>query len=180
MSRLHASCFGLATILFVLSCADIGEAQLLRGRRASAATVLTSNVQPGDFEGAVQDSVVQKLVPEDMVVQKFPIEDWVVQKSAVQVVYAQPVSVRYIQHCPFRKYGCGAPVEAVLVVMNPCSGCAVNVPVCLPACCVDAPAVAARPGLFGRQIVVYDWSCGYSIRFVFDRYGGLTVHYYGT
>ena len=179
MLRPHAFRFGLAALVVVLCCADIVEAQLLRGRRAGA-TVLTSNVQPVDLQGAVQDSVFQKLVAEETVVQKSPIQDWVVQKSAVQVVYAQPCSVRYIQHCPFRKYGCGAPVEAILMVSNPCSGCAVNVPVCLPACCVDAPAVSARPALFGRQIVAYEWCCGYSIRFVFDRFGDLTVHYYGT
>ncbi|UUO05674.1 hypothetical protein M4951_20145 [Blastopirellula sp. J2-11] len=73
---------------------------------------------------------------------------------------------------------CAPPVKMVLVVEKPCTSCAFEVPVCVPACCKRAPTVCSHPGIFGRTIVEYDWCCGFHIRMVFTRCGDLIVHSY--
>jgi hypothetical protein len=92
--------------------------------------------------------------------------------------------ISYKQHHPRRKVCCNSclpPVSTVLMVKDPCvCGCLVPVPVCLPACCTGEPTVCAHPGIFGRTVVEYDWCCGYRLRLVFDKHGGLTVHSYGS
>jgi hypothetical protein len=67
--------------------------------------------------------------------------------------------VRYRQRL-FRRHGCGdcgPAVTTLLRVIDPCRCCAVEVPVCLPACCQDAPSVCSRRGLLGRRVVDYTW-----------------------
>jgi hypothetical protein len=69
--------------------------------------------------------------------------------------------------------------QVVLQVPDYCCCCLVEVPVCVPACCTEAPSICSHKGLFGRDVVEYSWCCGYSIKVVFDRCGDVTVHYYG-
>ncbi|MCC9604349.1 hypothetical protein LOC68_00480 [Blastopirellula sp. JC732] len=73
---------------------------------------------------------------------------------------------------------CEPPVKMVLVVEKPCTDCAFEVPVCVPACCTDAPKVCAHDGIFGRKVVEYEWCCGFHIRMVFTHCGDLIVHSY--
>ena len=73
--------------------------------------------------------------------------------------------------------GCNSTIKTILQVQNPCTGCAVDVPVCLPACCSGVPEVCGDRGLFGRDIVWYDWCCGFSVKVTFKKSGDLIVTY---
>ncbi len=73
---------------------------------------------------------------------------------------------------------CAPPIQTVLAVPDgSCCQCAVEVPVCIPACCVDAPQVDIRRGLLGRARVLYRWCCGFEVEVVFCGNGNLIVHY---
>lgn len=89
--------------------------------------------------------------------------------------------IEYRNHCrPVRKgdFLCAPPIQTVLAVPDgsSCQG-AVEVPVCIPACCTDAPRVEARRGLLGRTRVLYRWCCGFEVEVVFCGNGDLIVHY---
>lgn len=72
------------------------------------------------------------------------------------------------------------PVKTVLKVVNPCTCCTVDVPVCLPACCEGTPSVCARCGIIlCRSVVTYDWCCGYRVVVRFNACGDVTVVYRG-
>lgn len=73
---------------------------------------------------------------------------------------------------------CEPPIKTILVVEKPCTSCAFEVPVCLPACCTGAPQVCSRPGILGRKIVEYQWCCGFRVKMVFTHCGDLIVHSY--
>ena len=74
---------------------------------------------------------------------------------------------------------CQPPINMILQVKEPCGCCLIDVPVCVPGCCAGVPEVQCRRGLFGRQIVTYDWCCGNHLKIVMTRHGDLTVHYFG-
>lgn len=77
--------------------------------------------------------------------------------------------------------GCEPPIQLMLAVKDPCvCDCFVDVAICLPACCTDVPKVCNRRGLLGRDVVEYEWCCGYRVRVVFDRHGDVMVHSYGS
>jgi hypothetical protein len=73
---------------------------------------------------------------------------------------------------------CAGMAEMVLAVKNPCSCCTVEVPVCVPVCCVDVPCVDSRCGLFGRGIVEYSWECGFRVLVVINKHGDVRVTYF--
>ena len=73
--------------------------------------------------------------------------------------------------------GCPTPLNTVLQVKNPCTCCVVDVPVCLPGCCNSAPTVCCHRGLFGREIVDYDYCCGFRVRVALTRCGDINVSY---
>ena len=76
---------------------------------------------------------------------------------------------------------CVEPYTTMLQVTDPCTCCPIEVPVCVPGCCTDAPCVSCRRGLFGRTITEYTWCCGYRVRIVLStRRSTLTVHTYGS
>ena len=75
--------------------------------------------------------------------------------------------------------GCEAPVKTTIKVVNPCTCCPVEIPVCLPACCTGCPQVTSRCGLLCRGVVHYDWCCGFSVTVRFDRCGDAVVIYRG-
>ena len=74
---------------------------------------------------------------------------------------------------------CEPPVETVLKVKDPCTCCDVDVAVCLPACCKGEPKVCAGVGIFGRDVVEYQWCCGYSVKVAFKHSGDLIVTTWG-
>jgi len=52
------------------------------------------------------------------------------------------------RHCgPKLCCNCDPPKEIVLKVKDPCTGCVVEVPICLPACCEGEPEVCYGRGL---------------------------------
>ncbi len=75
--------------------------------------------------------------------------------------------------------GCEPPVKTTLKVVNPCTCCTVEIPVCLPACCEGCPQISSRPGLLCQSVVHYDWCCGFSVTVRFDRCGDAVVIYRG-
>lgn len=84
------------------------------------------------------------------------------------------------RHCgPKLCCTCDPPKEIVLKVEDPCTGCVVDVPICLPACCKGEPEVCYGTGLFCRDVVTYDWCCGFSVKVVFRKRGDLLVKTWG-
>lgn len=75
--------------------------------------------------------------------------------------------------------GCQPPVPTVLSVKNPCTGCPVDISLCLPACCTGEPKVCCGPGFLCREVVHYDWCCGYSVRVAFKPCGDVLVTTWG-
>ena len=93
--------------------------------------------------------------------------------------------IRYVAHRLCRRVCCCCapePRQTILQVQDPGSCCCrlVDVPICLPGCCDDAPCVRSRGGLFCRGVVTYTWCCGYTVRVVFHHRGDITVHTYGS
>ena len=91
--------------------------------------------------------------------------------------------VIYKHHRPCKKAccTCAPPVQTVLLVEDPCvCGCLIEVPICLPACCVGEPKVCNRNGFLGRDVVEYEWCCGYRVKMVFTKRGDLVVHTFGS
>ena len=74
---------------------------------------------------------------------------------------------------------CQPPVETVLKVKNPCTGCESDVTVCRPACCTGEPKICFTTGFLGRNVVEYEWCCGYSVRVAFKHTGDLLVTTWG-
>jgi hypothetical protein len=80
------------------------------------------------------------------------------------------------RHCG-RKICCGCqpPKSIVLTVKDPCTCCDVQVPVCVPACCDGEPTVCTGKGFLCRDIVEYEWCCGFYVRVAFKKCGDLIV-----
>jgi hypothetical protein len=81
------------------------------------------------------------------------------------------------RHCG-RKLCCGScepPKSIVLKVKDPCTCCEVEVPVCLPACCEGEPTVCTGKGFLCRDVVEYEWCCGFYVRVAFKKCGDLIV-----
>jgi hypothetical protein len=74
---------------------------------------------------------------------------------------------------------CKPPVETTLKVKTPCTGCEVDIQVCVPACCTGEPMVCCGVGFLGRPIVEYEWCCGYRVRVAFKLCGDLLVTTWG-
>lgn len=74
---------------------------------------------------------------------------------------------------------CDPPVQTILKVKDPCTCCEVEVPVCLPACCKGEPTVCCGVGFLGRDVVAYEWCCGFSVRVAFKHSGDLIVTTWG-
>lgn len=72
-----------------------------------------------------------------------------------------------------------SPTETVLKVKNPCTGCESDVQVCLPGCCTGEPNICFGTGFLGRNIVEYEWCCGYTVRVAFKHTGDLLVTTWG-
>lgn len=81
----------------------------------------------------------------------------------------------------FCKVKCGPTAKTVLMVPDPyCCECAVDIPVCIPACCaLEQPSISRRTGVLGRHYATYCWSCGYKVEVVFRCRGDVMVHTYG-
>ncbi len=88
--------------------------------------------------------------------------------------------ITYRHHGPKLCCGpCQPPIETILKVKNPCTGCASDVTVCRPACCTGEPKICFTTGFLGRNVVEYEWECGYCVRVAFKHTGDLLVSTWG-
>ncbi len=74
---------------------------------------------------------------------------------------------------------CKPGVPTTLKVKDPCTCCQTEISVCLPACCTGEPTVCCGTGLFCRDIVCYEWCCGFRVRVTFKKCGDLIVTTWG-
>ena len=126
---------------------------------AVALAALPTEAHAGRFAGQRQAALVNE--------ESLVLADTIGYEGESGCCEKRCVSYRY--HHRWKKVccDCGPPQNIVLAVKDPCTGCAVEVPVCLPSCCKGDPKVCSRPGLFGRSVVTYSWCCGYDVKIVF-------------
>jgi hypothetical protein len=72
------------------------------------------------------------------------------------------------------------PIKTVLAVKNPCTGCPVEIPVCIPGCTTGEPTVCCGTGVFHRDTLTYTWSNGFEIKVAFKHTGDVIVTSYGS
>ena len=100
--------------------------------------------------------------------------------AAPQPVCCPKPCIKYRHRGPKLCCGpCKPGKTIVLVVKDPCTCCEVEVPVCLPACCEGEPTVCTGKGFLCRDIVEYQWCCGFYVRVAFKRCGDLVVTTWG-
>ena len=88
--------------------------------------------------------------------------------------------IKYVETRRYlRCFECSPKAEMVLQVMDPCTCCLVDVPVCIPACCVGAPCVDSKVGRLGNGKIFYTWDCGFEIKVVVTKRGDIAVVYLG-
>ena len=84
------------------------------------------------------------------------------------------------RHCgPKLCCGCEPGKEVTFKVKNPCTGCETDITVCMPACCKGEPEICCGTGPFHRDVVSYEWCCGYRVKVVFKKCGDLLVTTWG-
>jgi len=72
------------------------------------------------------------------------------------------------------------PIKTVLAVKNPCTGCPVEIPVCIPGCTTGEPTVCCGTGIFHRDTLTYAWANGFEIKIAFTHAGNVIVTSYGS
>ncbi|MBL8825797.1 MAG: hypothetical protein JNM18_02345 [Planctomycetaceae bacterium] len=90
---------------------------------------------------------------------------------------AVKIAYRHWGRKPLRE--CAPVAPAMLCVTNPCTGCDLQVPVCLPLCCDCEPKVHARKALFSESLVSFEWAKGVKVVVRFERSGKVIVTYHG-
>ena len=63
----------------------------------------------------------------------------------------------------------------VLQVCHPCTGCKIDVPVCISACCQGVPCVHFERTLIGAGKTVFSWPCGCEVVVRYQSCGGHRV-----
>jgi hypothetical protein len=63
----------------------------------------------------------------------------------------------------------------VLQVCHPCTGCKIDVPVCISACCQGTPCVSFHHTLIGAGKTVFTWPCGCEVVVRYQACGGHRV-----
>ena len=83
-------------------------------------------------------------------------------------------------HDARKMYRASGKVNVVMLTKDPSSGCAYEIPMCIPACCVGEPRVSGGRGLLGRGVVEYCWPCGFRAIVKFRHVlGDIRVDYEG-
>lgn len=67
------------------------------------------------------------------------------------------------------------PRTVILQVCHPCTNCKIDIPVCVPACCVDVPKVCFERTLIGSGKTVFEWCCGHRVVVRYHHNGGYRV-----
>lgn len=169
MLRLALTCVCLATLLAFTSTAEARNLRRLQ----------TEELAPPEDLAAPPQRVLRQSS------QKTPFQAAQKYQPAQKGAYHKghvATCVRYVQHRPLKKTccGCGTSYHTTLPVYDPSTCCMIDVPVCLPSCCQEAPTASGRNGLLGRGITTFNWCCGYKVRIVATKHGDVTVHYYGS
>jgi hypothetical protein len=95
------------------------------------------------------------------------------------VVHPAP-PIDYDTHRSARRMYRSGQMDLVVVAQDPADGCCYEIPLCIPACCSDAPKVSSGRGIFGRGVVEYCWSCGFRAKVKFRHVlGDVKVDYEG-
>src|SRR3954468_19617157 len=130
--------------------------------REPARGKLTGNSEPMPAPARAERHVVEK-----------PLED-----SGPVVHPAPPID--YDTHRSARRMYRSGQIQLVVVAQDPADGCCYEIPLCIPACCNDAPKVSGGRGIFGRGVVEYCWSCGFRAKVKFRHVlGDVKVEYEG-
>lgn len=86
--------------------------------------------------------------------------------------------IDYETHRKARRMYHSGQVQMIMVTQDPADGCCYEIPICVPACCTDAPKVSSGRGIFGRGVVEYCWSCGFVAKVKFRHVlGDVKVDY---
>jgi hypothetical protein len=94
----------------------------------------------------------------------------------IRVHPAPPID--YETHRRARRMYHSGQLQMVMVAQDPADGCCYEIPLCIPACCTDAPTVSSGRGIFGRGVVEYCWSCGFKAKVKFRHVlGDVKVDY---
>jgi hypothetical protein len=156
----------LATLAAIIASPALAEAKIFKNKKDAPSDPFQS-----------YEALNRQPSPSDPEVHILPV----VPEAVGPAVCCPQRCFDYKHHFHCKRFRCSPTIETVLLVKDPCvCGCFVEVPVCLPVCCTGAPEVDCHRGLLGRDVVEYDWCCGYKVKVVFDRRGDVTVHYYGT
>ncbi|MFO0867377.1 MAG: hypothetical protein U0935_00385 [Pirellulales bacterium] len=161
---------GWVAFSFVLTLASGLQARDLRQPEPNESVASPSDVVPGRPSPRQTQAPTQSPQQSPAAWQQSPSQA-PVQKGAVCV----PPCIRYIEHGHARRC-CGERYETVLTYCDPCTGCQVNIPICLPTCCNGPLASCERVGALGRSVIVYRWCCGFAVKIITDRCGDVTVH----
>jgi hypothetical protein len=105
-----------------------------------------------------------------------PVQAPVQAPSLKVVVEEVPVCsnrcINYVRLRP-RLEPCGPHHEIVILVKDNWACCYVEVPMCLPNCCLGEPQMCRK----GLHVVEYSWTSGYKVRVILAKNGKVFVHY---
>ena len=88
--------------------------------------------------------------------------------------------IKYDTDHDARKMFRSGKIELVMITTDPADGCAYEIPMCIPACCVGDPQVKGGVGILGRGKVEYRWPCGFRAIVKFRHIlGDVEVEYEG-
>lgn len=164
-NRTLAVMAAVATLaLAAMATPDSAEARLFRRASAESQNFILTNVTSAN-------SVAGGVTPDCCAP---------VPACCVSVPCCKP-NVCY-KYCGLRKACCDPclpPIKQTLTFCHPCTGCKVDVDLCLPGCCTGCPKVCHRRTLIGCGAVTYEWCCGVSATIRFQKCGDVTVIYRG-
>ena len=88
--------------------------------------------------------------------------------------------IKYDTDHDARKMLRAGKIDLVMITIDPADGCAYEIPMCIPACCVGDPQVKGGVGILGRGKVEYRWPCGFRAIVKFRHIlGDVEVEYEG-
>ncbi len=139
---------------------------------------------PAGTQSVIVDTPAQPVETQQVEPQPVVVQSASIAELAATTSCAPKYCIKYHKHRRLRRVCCDdclQPYTAMLNVTDPCTCIPVEVPVCVPGCCTDAPKMSCRRGLFGRTVTEFTWCCGYRVKIVLSsRRNEITVHTYGS
>jgi hypothetical protein len=145
----------------------------------STTTVRRPFLRPAEPRGSAKGKLV---VGEESI----PMPQGAAPAVQAPVVEGPPIDVKptppieYDTDGDARKMYRTGKIDLIMLTKNPADGCAYEIPICIPACCIGDPTVSGGRGILGRGIVEYRWACGFRaiVKFRHIR-GDVEVEYEG-